>query len=95
MTRRTSNPDGTISLKSFSYFGPHDGADEALRREIEEIGRFNRKASAEWEQLAPEEQSKRRLEFELSTQRSLGTQTRRNSTSIDFSSSSDDIPSFI
>ena len=36
MTRRTLNADGTITLKSFSYWGNGDAA-EAFRQELAEL----------------------------------------------------------
>lgn len=63
MTRRVLNVDGTSTLKSFSYWGQGD-ADEALRQEIESMDEHNRKALAEWENLAPEERAQRTLQFE-------------------------------
>ncbi|MCG5075841.1 hypothetical protein [Paraburkholderia tagetis] len=64
MTRRTRNPDGTLTLKSFSYFGPEEHAEEAFRRELAEIEEHNREALAEWNHLAPEERERRTREFE-------------------------------
>jgi hypothetical protein len=63
MTRRTLNVDGTLTLKSFSYFGQGD-ASEAFRQEIADIEEQNRMALAEWNSLTPEEQEGRITQFE-------------------------------
>lgn len=63
MTRRTLNPDGTFTLKSFSYFGPEEHAAEAFRHEMAGIDEHNRKALAEWHGLTLEEQQRRTHEF--------------------------------
>lgn len=62
MTRRTLEANGTICLKSFSYFASGD-ADEALRRELEAIELHNRAALAHWNSLTQEQQLARTAEF--------------------------------
>ena len=63
MTRRTLNADGTITLKSFSYWGQGDAA-EAFRQELAELEERNRQARAEWDSLTPEEREQRTRDFE-------------------------------
>ena len=63
MTRRTRNADGTITLKSFSYWGDGD-AGEALRQELAAIDELNRQARQEWHSLTPAEQAQRTEAFE-------------------------------
>ena len=63
MTRRTLNADGTITLKSFSYWGNGD-ADAAFRQELAELEERNRQTWAEWDSLTPEERELRTRDFE-------------------------------
>ena len=58
MTRRTRNADGTITLKSFSYFGSGD-SDKALQEELTAIEKLNKERLAEWNKLSAEEQAQR------------------------------------
>ena len=81
MTRRTRNADGTITLKSFSYFGP-DNADQALQQELDAIAAHNRKALAEWDSLTADEQEQRITAFEAEQaawQTNDGTPAKRES----------------
>ena len=81
MTRRTRNADGTITLKSFSYFGPGD-ADQALQQELDAIDVHNRKALAEWDRLTADEQEQRITAFEAEKaawQTNDGTPAKRES----------------
>ena len=55
--------DGTITLKSFSYWGQGDAA-EAFRQELAELEERNRQARAEWDSLTPEEREQRTRDFE-------------------------------
>ena len=57
------NADGTITLKSFSYWGQGDAA-EAFRQELAELEERNRQARAEWDSLTPEEREQRTRDFE-------------------------------
>ena len=70
MTRRTLNPDGSLTLKSFSCFGPEEHAGEAFQQELAQIDEHNRKALAEWDGLTPEQQQRRTREFEEAELRS-------------------------
>jgi hypothetical protein len=63
MTRRTRNADGTITLKSFSYWGDDDTG-EALRQELAAIDQLNRQARQEWDSLTPAKQEQRTEAFE-------------------------------
>ena len=63
MTRRTLNADGTVTLKSFSYWGNGDAA-EAFRQELAELEERNRQARAIWDSLTPEEREQRTRDFE-------------------------------
>lgn len=63
MTRRTLNADGTITLKSFSYWGNGD-ASEALQQELAELEERNRQARTEWDSLTPEERERKTRDFE-------------------------------
>ena len=67
MTRRTLNADGTITLKSFSYWGNGDAA-EAFRQELAEREERNRQARAIWDSLTPEEREQRTRDFEARQQ---------------------------
>lgn len=67
MTRRTLNADGTITLKSFSYWGNGDAA-EAFRQELAELEERNRQARAVWDSLTPEEREQRTRDFEARQQ---------------------------
>jgi formiminotetrahydrofolate cyclodeaminase len=67
MTRRTLNADGTITLKSFSYWGNGDAA-EAFRQELAELEKRNRQAQAVWDSLTPEEREQRTRDFEARQQ---------------------------
>ena len=67
MTRRTLNADGTITLKSFSYWGIGDAA-EAFRQELAELEKRNRQAQAVWDSLTPEEREQRTRDFEARQQ---------------------------
>jgi hypothetical protein len=64
MTRRSLNADGTLTLKSFSYFGLEEHAAEAFRREVAEIDEHNHMALADWGSLTSEEQQHRIRVFE-------------------------------
>lgn len=67
MTLRTLNADGTITLKSFSYWGNGDAA-EAFRQELAELEKRNRQAQAVWDSLTPEEREQRTRDFEARQQ---------------------------
>ena len=67
MTRRTLNADGTITLKSFSYWGNGDAA-EAFRQELAELEKRNRQAQAVWDSLTPEEREQRTRDYEARQQ---------------------------
>lgn len=62
MTRRTLNANGTLTLKSLSYWGDGD-SDEAFRQEVTKLEEHNRQALAIWSNLTPEERELRTLDF--------------------------------
>lgn len=100
MTRRTLNADGTITLKSSSYWGEDRNATETLQQELAELEEFNRKARADWDSLTPEERERSTSEFE--TQRKAWNAARPSDLEIPYQSQikmngqdSSDPPAFI
>jgi hypothetical protein len=64
MTRFRLKADGTRVLLSWSFFGPDDKYDEALRRQLANLDESNRRTFEEWERLTPEERERRLREDE-------------------------------